>query len=376
MLEIQKFLQDKAGLTALDQFAIKTTRHKKYPNLVLFKYSQVDSPMKEPIVQECRGIILDENDNWKIVSRGFNKFFNHGEHLAAPIDWESAVVQEKEDGSFCCLYYYNNEWQVQTSGTPDASGQVGDTEFTFAELFWKVFEEKEYKLPTEDLIGCCFVFELMTKHNKVIVRHEENDLKLIGARSLNLEQETPIWDEIVANVWELLNWEIVKSYPLKSIKEMEDSFPAMDPFKQEGYVVVDKDFNRVKVKNPKYVAIHHLKEGNSLARLVALVQNGEYGEFVSYFPEWFDDIQNIEAELIGLINDLSWKYEEIKHIESQKEFALEAVKTKCSSALFCVRSGRNPSIKDYINKMAPDKVIDMLGLKYCEGSNKSSTIQE
>ena len=156
---------------------------------------------------------------------------------------------------------------------------------------------------------------------------------------------------------------------------MEDSFPAMDPFKQEGYVVVDKNFNRVKVKNPKYVAIHHLKEGNSLARLVELVQNGEYGEFVSYFPEWFEDIQNIEFELTSLINDLSWKYEEIKHIESQKEFALEACKTKCSAALFCVRSKRNPSIKDYINKMAPDKIIDLLGLKYA-GPNKNTAISE
>ena len=375
MLEIQKFLMANS-IADLDQFAIRAIRHKKYPNLVLFKYSQVDSPMKEPIVQECRGIILDESDDWKIVSRGFNKFFNHGEHLAAPIDWESAVVQEKLDGSFCCLFYYTNEWHVQTSGTPDASGQVGDTEFTFAELFWKVFEEKQYGLPI-GLEDRCFVFELMTKHNKVIVRHEENDLKLIGVRFVT-GPEINIYDFLLINdpCKDFLNWEPVKIFRLQDIKEMEDSFPAMDPFKQEGYVVVDKDFNRVKVKNPKYVAIHHLKEGNSLARLVALVQNGEYGEFVSYFPEWFDDIQNIEAELIGLINDLSWKYEEIKHIESQKEFALEAVKTKCSSALFCVRSGRNPSIRDYINKMAPDKVIDMLGLKYCEGSNKNSTIQE
>ena len=373
MLEIQKFLMTNS-IADLDQFAIKATRHKKYPNLVLFKYSQVDSPMKEPIVQECRGIILDENDNWKIVSRGFRKFFNYGEHLAAPIDWESAVVQEKLDGSYCCLYYYNNEWHVQTSGTPDASGQVHGLEITFAELFWKVFREKQYELPGEDLIDCSFVFELMTKYNQVIVRHIENDLKLIGARSLNLELETSIWDKLSKVVWETLNWEIVKSYPLKSIKEIEDSFPAMDPFKQEGYIVIDKNFNRVKVKNPKYVAIHHMKEGNSLARLVELVQNGEYGEFVSYFPEWFDDIQNIESEVTKLISELSIKYEEIKDIESQKEFALEACKTKCSAALFCVRSKRNLSIKDYINKMAPDKIIDMLGLKYCARSNTNTEI--
>ncbi len=381
MLEIQKYLEGsllipvvEAGLK--DNFGIKTVRHKKYPNLILFKYSQVDSPMKERIVQECRGIILDENDNWKIISRGPNKFFNVGEHLAAPIDWKTAVVQEKADGSYTCIYYYDDNWHVQTSGTPDASGEVGGLNITFAELFWQVFKEKGYKLPGNNLIGCCFGFELMTKYNQVIVRHSENDLKLIFARSLNLEVETPIWDQFSMAVRDLFNWEVVKSYSIKSLKEMEDSFPDMDPFKQEGYVVVDANFNRVKCKNPKYVAIHHIKEGNSLGRLVEIVQNGEYGEFLSYFPEWRNDIESIEHQVISFIHNLEHEYNAIKEITSQKEFALEACKTKCSSALFQVRAGKVESVRKYINNLAPDKIIDMLGLKYCERSNQDSTISE
>ena len=162
MLEVQKFLRNGGTLLRLlETYAIKSVRSLSYPNLVLLKYNQVESPFKENIVQECRGLILDENNNWELISYGFRKFFNAGEHLAAPIDWESAVIQEKCDGSYVCLYYYKDEWHVQTSGTPDASGQVGDTEFTFAELFWKVFKEKGHKLPEKELYHCCFVFELM-----------------------------------------------------------------------------------------------------------------------------------------------------------------------------------------------------------------------
>src|SRR4051812_39544178 len=69
------------------KYAIKCKKHGKYPNLLLFKYDQLESPFAEPLVRECRGIILDSEDNWRIVCRPFSKFFNAQESLAAPIDW-------------------------------------------------------------------------------------------------------------------------------------------------------------------------------------------------------------------------------------------------------------------------------------------------
>lgn len=90
---LQKFLRDGGSIQDLtDKYAIKTSRHRKYDNLVLFKYNQIESPFAEKIVCECRGVILDESNDWNIVSRPFNKFFNHGEGHAAPIDWATAQV--------------------------------------------------------------------------------------------------------------------------------------------------------------------------------------------------------------------------------------------------------------------------------------------
>ena len=62
--------------TLLKKFGIQSKLHPAHKNLVMFKYSQISSPMNEPIVQACRGCILDSDDNWNYVARPFDKFFN------------------------------------------------------------------------------------------------------------------------------------------------------------------------------------------------------------------------------------------------------------------------------------------------------------
>src|SRR5271154_4502894 len=100
MLNVQKFLRDGGTLDVLvEKFVLDIRRHPEYPNLVLLKYSQIDSPFSEEIVRECRGIILDQKNNWNVVCFSMLKFFNHGEGHAAPIDWSTAKVREKIDGS-------------------------------------------------------------------------------------------------------------------------------------------------------------------------------------------------------------------------------------------------------------------------------------
>jgi hypothetical protein len=110
------------GLDGLTEIFIKARRHPLFPHLICFKYDQRRSPMAEPAVQDARGLILDESDDWAVVSMSFRKFFNLGEPLAADLDWSSARVEEKLDGSLLVLYPYAGTWQVQTSGTPDAGG--------------------------------------------------------------------------------------------------------------------------------------------------------------------------------------------------------------------------------------------------------------
>ena len=68
MSALQTFLRNGGKIEDLQaQFAIKTTRHRRYPHLVLFKYNQIESPFAEPVVRSARGCILDESDGWRHV---------------------------------------------------------------------------------------------------------------------------------------------------------------------------------------------------------------------------------------------------------------------------------------------------------------------
>lgn len=330
-------------------------KHELYPNLVLFKYSQIDSPMHDSIVQECRGVVIDTNTN-TVVSRSYDKFFNIEESLATKIDWSSAKVQEKLDGSLCVLYHYNGKWNVQTSGSPDASGPVDDTNMKFCDLFWDTFMTLGYKLP-EFGNDMCIAMELMTPYNKVVVRQTSNRLVMTGARDRISGQQ--FLAEEAKNLLHL-NYETVKHYSFNSPEEIEVSYSSFSPFNQEGYVVVDKYFNRVKCKHPGYIRAHHLRgEGTpTIKRMLAIIKANESDELLAAFPEYKPRHDYVIGGLDKLICDLeSYYIKASKHVtdlaqtiemnkqREAKEFASIATKSKWPDILFKLRAGKIISIR-------------------------------
>src|ERR1700722_7605723 len=336
MLAVQHFLRNNGTLDLLaEKFAIKGTQHPTYPNLVLLKYDQIDSPFEEEIVRDCRGLLLDQDKDWEVVNCSMRKFFNHGEPNAATIDWKTARVFEKADGSLMQLYVYDGQWQIATSGSPDAGGQVSDFGFSFRELFWKTLEESRAKLPPIDC-GKCLFLELTSSYNKIVVRHDKPGLTLLGARDLKTMQELSLEEASAL----LPGIPATKSFPLHSFQECLDSYASFRGINQEGYVVCDANFNRVKMKHPEYLHLHRLKDGLSSRRaLVEVVRKGDLDEIVAGLPEYTDVLLEAKSRLDALIVELEEVYSQLKDIPDQKSFALRALKeSRCSSALFSLRA--------------------------------------
>jgi len=360
MLKIQEYLSTNTLDDLERDYAIKVKRHSQYPNLVLLKYNQIETKMT-PMTRELRGIILDESDNWKVVCFSYKRFPNlNGETWGDEIDWETARVQTKEDGSLCQLFYYDNDWRVATSGTPDASGEVMGTKTTFADLFWKTWNNLGYELPKET--NKCFSWELCCPENKVVTRHKKPRIVLHGARDIiSLKELNPVIEA------HYNNWECVKSYPFTDTDTVIEMANKLDPINEgEGFVICDKNYHRVKVKSEAYRRVAHFRDTLSTRAILEIVRNNEGEEAFIGFEEHLPLYNKINAKFQFLAGEIFGFYDAIKHIENQKEFALIAVKKSYSGILFGIRHGKFDSVKSYLAEIKIQTLENWLDIKFVE----------
>lgn len=312
MLAIVKYIKEKGLEKAIDTFKLKT---RVYESKILLKYDQLVSPtlMANKEVQECRGIIL-EKGTWRVMSLAFTKFFNAEEGNAAKIDWSTAHVLEKLDGSLIQVYYDSNDktWYAATTGTAEGEGEVNNKMgSTFNQLFWKTVKEKYNLDGTKLNPNFCYVFELTTPYNIVVKPHGESAATLLTIRNL-ITLEEVAYNEL-STIGALLNVPVVKSYDLnaKDVGALLRTFTDM-VWHDEGYVVVDAAFNRIKVKNPSYVAVHHLKGKTAEHNILTIVKSNEIEEFGSTFPERKEELVKLKENYDKLIGKLNLVWEELK----------------------------------------------------------------
>jgi hypothetical protein len=351
---------------------------KEYDGKILLKYNMIESPMDATETQDARGIIL-EKGTWKIMCLTFRKFFNAEEGHAARIDWDSAHVLEKVDGSLMQLYWDWNkkEWCVATSGMAEGEGEVNNKMgTTFAQLFWETVEKVTgnvslFKSKLE--IGMCYALELTTPYNIVVTPHGTSSVTLLTCRNINTLNEVSYDTLKIAGF--KLNVPIVKRFDLniKDVGALKRTFEGM-PFTEEGYVVVDGNFNRIKIKNPAYVAVHHLKSKTAEYNILDVVKSNEIEEFAATFPERKEEIFDLYAKYKVLLTVLGDTWEELKGrlpkniTPAEKKRFAEAVfeitkkndVTNFTGLMFGLKDGKISAIKEYMMEFDNRKLYKIL----------------
>eukprot|EP01129_Flabellula_baltica_P017591 TRINITY_DN9795_c0_g1_i1.p1 TRINITY_DN9795_c0_g1~~TRINITY_DN9795_c0_g1_i1.p1 ORF type:complete len:514 (+),score=77.52 TRINITY_DN9795_c0_g1_i1:278-1819(+) len=290
----------KHGLEKIDSLQIKARSHSVYPNLIELSYSSISSNMEEDIVQECRGLILDRSNDWGVVAFPYKKFFNYGDPRSAPLDWASITLTEKVDGSIAIMYYYNHDWHIASSSTPDGSKVfVGDK--TFSEVFWKVWQDIDYSLPHDE--NCTYVFEIILKDYPIVVKHERDFIYCHGARDNISFQELDSGLISAAH-----GWKNVPTYIFESLETTIEVMNSLNPLEHEGFVATDSQFNRCKLKSKQYVSISLLNISNSkeisARHILDIIRMNETFEFLAYFPEFTDTYLTLSEKYETLINNL------------------------------------------------------------------------
>lgn len=361
-LKIVKYIREHGLEQAIKRFDLI---HKVTDNRILLKYNQLSSPtmFTNQEVQECRGLIL-EKDTLRVLSLAFYKFFNNGESNAHKIDWESAKILEKLDGSLIQLYEYNGTWYPATTGMISGEGEVNNrVKTSFSQLFWEIAGKIGFDV-TKLNKNNVYVFELCSPYNIVVKPHKESSITLLTVRNrVTLEEFTRDGAEIVAA---MLNVPIVKEFDINTdnVGFLLRTFVDM-PWSEEGYVVVDKNFNRIKIKNPAYLAVHHLKGKTAEHNIVTIIKTNEIEEFIATFPEREEEIVQLEESYYDLLNKLELTWEELelrkpKNImPSEKKRYAQAVFEVCekygikefSDLYFGLANGKTKSVKEYIDEM-------------------------
>ena len=329
MLAIQKYIAKYGIDKAISDFKLKT---REYESKILLKYDQLVSPtlMALPEMQDCRGLVL-EKGTWKVMSLAFRKFFNSQEGNAAKIDWNTASVLEKLDGTLIQVYWdwNENKWFAGTTGTAEGEGEVNNKMgTTFNDLFWDTVNNKysfnECLLDKDHV----YVFELTTPYNIVVKPHGESSATILTVR--NRETLVELSGKDLEMTATSLGLPLVKRFDLnaKDVGALLRTFEGM-PWSEEGYVVVDADFNRVKIKNPAYLAVHHLKGKTAEHNILTIVKTNEIEEFASTFPERREELYKLKENYDKLTAKLNMVWDELKvrrakniSKEEQKKYAI------------------------------------------------------
>ena len=252
---------------------------------VLMKYDMRTADFSSPIVREARGIIFKVGEWEYPVCHPFNKFFNYGETFSDDVDWNSAVVSEKIDGSLMKLWF-DDKWHLSTNGSIDAyKTTFNDRDNTFGELFETALLYNGITLTelTRDLnTNYTYMFELVSPISRIVIPYETTDIYYLGRREKYTDKEYPFFSED-PNIVFGKNIKTPKVYRMNTLSQVL-SVSADLPWDEEGYVVCDRLCNRVKIKSPKYVLAHyHLtNRAVSFKNFVQIVLQGEVEEFKQY----------------------------------------------------------------------------------------------
>jgi RNA ligase len=213
-----------------------------------FDWDDTD-PVGSSIRRECRGLIFDQDG--KLISRPYHKFFNAGEREETQINkinlYEPHIILEKLDGSM-----------VRTIQTPEGfrlATKFGITDTSMnAEVF--IADKPNYReFILKTIESYTHIFEWVSRKDRIIIDYPEDNLILTGVR--NIKTGAYISYETMKNIADYYNITVVKAVnglPTQNINLFVDTIREWDD--GEGVVLRFDTGNMVKVKTKDYVLKH------------------------------------------------------------------------------------------------------------------------
>lgn len=355
----------------------------------VLNYDQFRFKPGDLLAEQCRGLILrpikfnehechQENISFKegceILSWPMNKFYNLQESCVASIDVNTMKAYEKLDGTMISVYYDRlfNRWCVSTRGVPEAAdivialNNVVTEDKTFYDLFIDAILEStnNKKHKCYNLQEFCeynnfsqmntYVFELTSPYNKVIVDYKSCNVTLTAVRNNESGFEIDI-EKLVLDI------DRPQCYYLKDFPELISLANSHSGEDFEGFVVLDANFNRLKIKNINWI------EANKSKNYIENIISSKRNVLIAIFKGILDDVlpfldiktrtivEKLSLDVKTLFEKSEAQYSLLNEVcgNDMKSFAiiLKTIHSPLKNGFFIIKRGGAKNFNDYIQQL-------------------------
>lgn len=278
-----------------------------------------------PNALECRGVMFEvdaEGQAIRLASLPMEKFFNLNENPSTMnldlLQVES--IEHKVDGSLMSTYMHNGQLRLKSKGSLFSDQAL-------AAMKWLDKPENVYfkQLLTDFAANDYTVnLEWLSPDNRIVIGYMTSCLKVLNVREHDLGHYADPW---IFRSW---GW-LVDTVDLNGINPVE--FVASIPKMQndiEGYVVILKSGQRVKIKTEKYLSLHHAKDSvNNPRRLFEAVVDEGIDDLRSLFATdpvamaMIDEMQLRVDKLYNHMVKLVETFYEVNKFLDRKDYAIK-----------------------------------------------------
>lgn len=303
------------------ELEILNIKVKEDRDLAIFNYG-INADFTNPIVREARGIIIDTKE-LEVRCWPFEKFCSIGQRgVELDLDnfnWNNCRVEDKLDGSIIKLWFFpakvvldwltpepQGYWVWSTNSCIYAKdADIQNSDKTYLDIIKSAINYTDVPFNWLD-INKTYIFELVSPQTQVVVKYPYPMLYHIGTR------DNKTGEEYRVDIG-------VKRPDIYDIHSLDDCIKAATnlnsggTIKKEGFVVVDNNWHRVKIKSPDYLRAHYLwNNGNvSKDKILNLIIKDEIG-----------DISEYNSKMKVLIKYYDYALEELKYkINSYMDYA-------------------------------------------------------
>jgi RNA ligase len=313
---------------------VSKTKHPDYPIYILnYTKSAQFNKVWNNITMMCRGLIIDEEYN--ILYRGFQKFFNYEE-----IEDKSEIpnlpfeIYDKLDGSLGILYWYDNKAAIATRGSFSSDQAIHATKLLnikYKNALSKLDKTKSY------------LFEIIYPENHIIINYKDiDDIFLLAI----IDPNTGLDCDNIQNYSSIFN--VVHKYD--GIKDYNEIRNIIDGTNKEGFVVKFSNSYRIKMKFADYFRLHAIRYGLSEKRILEYLTDNNTTELHNLINSLDEENKILVTDIIRKLNDRFNEIEQAakdlyKDFSNDKEAAEYFKQFKFSPILFNMRKNRK---YDYI----------------------------